>query len=781
MQQYFQTILRRPGIVLSVLAASWALCALGLPRIRFDNNPDSFLPPHHEAYRIKKTVEEKFGLEDPMLLAVITGEPDGIYRPGPLKRIQELTGEIERILAGYPDLVPHPVYSLATEKDVELAGGILHETPFLEPFPETDEDLRRLKAAVSRLELYTGVIVSEDGSAGAIIIVPPRGRAEEVHARVARLLDERREPDLELLLAGEAAVRSKMGSAVAGDAFRLNPLCVAVIVVFLYIAFRNLAGIVLPLTVVGWSTVVMLGLMAYAGSPVYIITNAILVTVVSLGVADSIHILGEYYRARELDGAASSRDLVARVNVRLWAPVFYTSVTDMVGFASLCLTGLMPPLERFGLFAALGCGASLIASQSLLPAAIALLDPVLRRHKRRRDWAGEGRLQKILAGLGEAIRRNPRKVALACAAVVAAGAALATRVRVDQSMVSAFDEEDEIVQSDRKVNRLFHGTYFLDVVIDGGRPGALAEPELLRRIHALEETAKRLEHVKGSISVAGFARKLNQILHDWEPSELRIPEDVATVREHFSLLDASPSKKADFLRTVDPPLQTANVRLRLSTGRYVDERVVVEAMDRHIAELFPAGGPVKASLAGRVNMDYHWVRLIVRSNVWNVACSMTIVFLLLMPLFRSLTAGFLCVVPVASAIACTYALMVLVGIDLGIGTSMFASLATGVGVNFPIHVLTRLRRAMGPEALGEQAAFAEMFRLTGKALLFNAMSVCFGFLALLVSDLPLLRHFGLMISAGIGTACIASLTLLPALVAWLKPRVVYGPRRPEGA
>jgi hypothetical protein len=161
------------------------LFAAALPRLRFDNRPDSFFPPGHPAFVSKRAIEETFGLEDPMLLGVITRQPDGIFSEAPLRLLERLTREIEAILSTFPDAPAHAVYSLSTERNVELVGGILQEMPFLEPFPRTEKDFLALADAVRRIELYSGTIVSKDGSAGGIIIVPPRGKAEDVYERVS--------------------------------------------------------------------------------------------------------------------------------------------------------------------------------------------------------------------------------------------------------------------------------------------------------------------------------------------------------------------------------------------------------------------------------------------------------------------------------------------------------------------------------------------------------------------------------------------------------------------
>jgi predicted RND superfamily exporter protein len=779
MHRFFRFVTDHPRGTLVAVAVVVLPLAAFVARIEFDHQPDSFIPPGHEALESKKKVEEIFGLEDPMLIAVIAlddggrPQPDGLYSERPLRVIQSLSERIvQHLSATYGDPGAHPVYSLATEYDIEMVGGLEPmERPFLEPFPATPREFERLKEAVGRLELYDGVLVSDNGAAGAIVVVPPPGHAQEVYEFIARLVESSREPGIRLALAGEAAVRAAMGTAVLTSALRLNPVSLLIVIFFLVLAFRNAAGVLLPLLVVGAGSAFMLGLMCLMRVPVYIITTAILVTVLSLGVADAIHVLGEYYRELGRGGWASRQELVVRANERLWVPVLYTSVTDMAGFLSFFVSGIMPPLKWFGFFTAVGVGATLLASFTLLPAALMYLDPGRRSHERLRQWAASGLLARGLSGLAASILRRPRSWLAGGALTLAITVAYALRLEPDQSMVSTFDSSSEIVRADRIINELFDGTYFLDVLIEAEQPGDLLEPGALRRIADLEEYASGLEHVEGSISVAGFARKVNQIFNNWDPDSYRIPADAETVRDQFARVKpgpdwkGSPSKYAELMRLVDRHYRFANVRLRLSTGRYREERRVVEAVQAYVAEHFPPGGWPRATLSGRVNLDYHWMRLILDSHLFSVALTLGIIFVFLVILFRSLASGLLCLLPVGFGVLVTYAVMGAAGIPLSIGTAMFASLAIGVGVNFPIHLLDRLRVTLEKEGLSLEDAYRETFSLTGKALFFNAMAVSCGFLASLASDLPLLRHFGMMIALAISSCCVASLTLLPAAVA----------------
>jgi hypothetical protein len=131
---------------------------------------------------------------------------------------------------------------------------------------------------------------------------------------------------------------------------------------------------------------------------------------------------------------------------------------------------------------------------------------------------------------------------------------------------------------------------------------------------------------------------------------------------------------------------------------------------------------------------------------------------------------------VGVAVLVNYAIMGLGGIHLGVGTSMFASIAIGAGVNFPIHILDRLRIGLGAGDADPAEVFRSTLAFTGRALFYTAFVVAAGFLLLCVSEFRTLVHFGLLIGVGMIVSFVASVTLLPAVVAMIKPRFMWAQR-----
>jgi predicted RND superfamily exporter protein len=145
-------------------------------------------------------------------------------------------------------------------------------------------------------------------------------------------------------------------------------------------------------------------------------------------------------------------------------------------------------------------------------------------------------------------------------------------------------------------------------------------------------------------------------------------------------------------------------------------------------------------------------------------------------MFRSVVAGLLCTLTVGLAVLVNYAILGLSDIPLGVGTSMFASIAIGAGVNFPIHILDRLRVSLGRQQADPADVFANTLAFTGRALFFTAFVVAIGFLLLCVSQFRTLVRFGLLIGAGISASFVVSVTILPAVVAATKPRCIWDRR-----
>ena len=143
-------------------------------------------------------------------------------------------------------------------------------------------------------EDYAGQIVSESGGIALVLIqllpnVDEDSFTHEIKEVIRKLgLSEK------AYLTGEPVMGSEIDKMIGRDMAKLLPLAMLVMLAILFFSFRNIRGIVLPLLIVVVTVIWTLGLMGYVGAPLSVIGNIMPIILISMGIADGIHILARY-------------------------------------------------------------------------------------------------------------------------------------------------------------------------------------------------------------------------------------------------------------------------------------------------------------------------------------------------------------------------------------------------------------------------------------------------------------------------------------------------------
>ncbi len=775
--RFFEAVTAFPKTVLLVVAIVTIAMASFLPRLTKDTSADAFMPAGHPAVVFRDKVKDTFGLKDPLVVAVVNNGPQGVFNPESLSLIKWLTDQIAEL----PGIDADRVTSLASEKNIIGVPEGLQVEPFFTDPPESQEEADAIREAVTAFPLYNGNLIGQDGRATLIAAeLLDEEQSQEAYRLLRALVDTAPVSNgEEIHVAGQGGVMGYLGQYVDTDAQRLSPLAAVIVVFVLFLCYRNLRGVLLPLLVIGGTLAVAMGAMAAVGKPIYTITNALPVVLIGIAVADSIHILGQYYDELSLRPKASARELAVRTMMAMWRPVTITSFTTIAGFMGIYASSTMPPMEDFGLFATLGIATALIISMVAVPAGLTLLkpqmSPALRAARRISGKASadgnseavESRGAQLGRRIGRAVAQNPKIVLTMGFLVIAAGVIGLSQLRADEAPIDNFQIDEPIAVADRVINDLMNGTTTLDIVIETQEEEGLFDPDRLRRIEALQRYVESLPNVRSSVSIVDYLKQMNQALFDNQADAYQLPETADQVAQYFLLYSMS-GDPTDFEEEVDYDYRLANLRVTMNSGLYSAETEVITALDDYLAKEFNSAD-MTARLSGHVTVHYNWMNQLLSGHLTSVLISLLAVWVMSSLTFRSIIAGSLTLMPVAISVFLVYALMGAAGIRLAIGTSMSAAIAIGIGVDFAVHALDRLILLAGDRARSLDEAIEDLFPTTGRALLFNFLTVFFGFGVLISSQVPGLIRFGSLVAVAVSAAFIASMTVLPALVKLLPP------------
>lgn len=188
--------------------------------------------------------------------------------------------------------------------------------------------------------------------------------------------------------------------------------------------------------------------------------------------------------------------------------------------------------------------------------------------------------------------------------------------------------------------------------------------------------------------------------------------------------------------------------------------------DRLLApQLGSAPAPLEARLAGEPLLDRGFSRAVAHNQVRCLVLSVLVVLALLYALFRSVKVAFLCMAPALLTMGAIFGVMGILGIQIDLGTSLVASIATGAGSDFAMHYVWYLSRAGNrPLPLGHGPHADQVSRSVGPVMAVSVLLVALGFGVLALGRSAVMQLFGALAGLSMSLSALLTCLLLPALI-----------------
>jgi predicted RND superfamily exporter protein len=472
----------------------------------------------------------------------------------------------------------------------------------------------------------------------------------------------------------------------------------------------------------------------------------------------------------ELATSGDQRLAVERSFCRV-APVMIVAASiASLSFLSL-LTFQTAAIRNFGLFTALGILSSLVIEMTLIPALRCLLPvPTLRERTREgtHDLFGP-----LIASARNLVCGRGRVAVLIVAALVTVAAAVgASRVVVDSSFRQQFFSGSVIRRDDRVLNAAFGGTSTLVLLIEGDRDGAMEDPRVLQGIDSLETWFGSQPGVGKTVSFVDFVKRMNAAMNDDNPAARRVPATRNLVSQYLLLYTMSSSAE-DFDSLIDPSHRVGVLRVYLKedSTRFAEE--LIARLRARLPGMLPSG--VRVEITGSLASSQAMNEVMVDGKVLNIVQIAAIILLIASVTLRSVVGGILVAIPLALAVITNFGVMGLFGISLDIGTATISAMAVGIGADYAIYFLFRLREEIEAGRPLEEAV-GRTLGTSGMAILFVSSAIAAGYLTLCFSGFGYHVRLGTLVALAMAVSSAASLTVLPALVLAMRPAFLVNSR-----
>jgi predicted RND superfamily exporter protein len=575
-----------PFVILFVVTA--LLFASQLPRAQVDPEVKNQIPKTFPARANLDRIEATFGGVDMLMVTLVA---DDVLAPKTLERIKRISDAMVKL-----DQVDR-VLSLFELKDIKNEGETMIVDPAVKTIPRTAKQREALREDLKKNDLIFGSVVSEDFKATAVIgLLKVEFKDDEVNGAVNRIIADNPGPE-QVHRAGMPIIRDQVGKGIRGDLRTFLPVGMLVMLIFLFISFRQLRGVLLPFFVVAMSIGFSMGLIPLLGWKIQMLI--IILPVILLAIANDygIHLVARYQEVNTPGNTLTPGDLGQTVLFELFKPIGIAGLTTMAGLMCL-LMHIIVPAKQLGLLATAGILYALLASLLFVPAMLAILrkaKPVVTAA------AGTGRmslLDRVLSVTARKVSANPKKIIVGFVAVSGLVAIGISRLEIDTNAINYFPEDHPLAVSSRVADRYFGGSVTFSVIIAGD----IKHPAVLRRLDDLEQRVKELPYVDQTSSIAKVVRQMNKVMNNDDPTYDAIPDTRDGVAQLLLMYENS-GEPDDFDRLVDFDYRNALLTGRINTASTKQQSQVIKFVREYVKQTSSHDGATPVMKVKQVKLD----------------------------------------------------------------------------------------------------------------------------------------------------------------------------------
>ncbi len=711
---------------------------------------DEYMPAKHPAFVFSEQAEELFSINDGILIAI--ENKSGVFNSSTLEKIKDISSKLQAM----SEFEENDIMSLYTADNILGTEDGMDVQPFYEEVPVQPGELDSLRRSVESNDMVHGRLVSEDGTVALIAASMKDDVFDEAfHAEILKFAKSYNGNGDQVYVAGRPIVEGTMGILGPEDMKRMVPLVVLVITLVLFILLRSFRATLFTLLSVVVSTIWAFGLMAATGVPIYSVATMMPVMLIAIGVAYGIYFYNHLNQYRLSRPQATDSEAVVHAVKLLWKPLSMAAFTTIIGFISL-VTSQVYPIKYFGLFTAFGILVAWMLALVFLPSSILIFGSRKRKIRVHDDKPTYTFLNKITDKL-----LITKKISFTVLVVVIALSLWGLqKVWINSSFLDKFEPDSEIVKTDQFVNSKFGGTSTLNVIVESEDADAFKQPENLRLVDEMQEATEELAKVGNSFSLTDYIKRMNKVMNSDEEAFYTIPESSDMVAQYLLLYEMSGDPE-NLVKVVNYDYNKLNITFQLKgdDSKTINEAIaVIESYTDRFNEL---GLTMKYAGSGYKSLVFS--DLILEGQLWSIALSLGMVFLLLALMFKSLKAGIIGSIPIVITALISFGVMGLADIALSTTTALLTSIAIGIGVDYAIHFLQTYQIYYKKTNSRHEAIHATMHH-TGTAILSNAVVVIAGFMVMLFSVFPPNRMLGLLVSMNMFTSLIGTLSIMMILV-----------------
>lgn len=721
-----------------------------LKQLEFNYDFEAFFPNEDNELEVYQTHRNRFEWDNEFVLLGIENKA-GIFRKDFLKKIESLTFDLRQI----PDV--NRVTSPTHLKNTSLNSVMPVQESLLHVDDESlyrDDSLR-----IYQTPELIGSFFPKDAKSLSIFIKTAEGlskvKSDSLSKSISRAFTKYHFDDVHFV--GRIVAQHVYLQQLQKEFIYFLGLSFLLVVGFLWLSFRSLYGMIIPVMVVLISILWTLGIMVMIGQPLDIMTVMLPTMIFIAGMSDVVHFFSKYFE--ELAKGTDRKTIYPLILKEVGFPTFLTLITTVVGFLSLLFSSIMP-IRNFGVYTSIGIIIAFCLTYTLLPALLYVFTPkkLVAVHQPNNKTSNTMRHSLLWI-----FRHQKTIFAVSCLLVIISAIGI-YHIKVNNILLEDLSDKVKIKQDFLFFDKHYSGVRPLELAIEiKNEHKTVWDYDIMRQLNLVDEFLKQ-EYQAGFMYSPAMLTKTIHAAISVSPSPTSLfpkPEAYEAVKQQL----IQHKKNKDLKRVITTDGKYARI-----SGKINDKGSIIINRKNEQLQLFLNQhintNDIDIKITGAAHLIDRNNKYMVDNMLQGFLFSIIVIGLLTYFLHRSWQMVLVFMLPNVVPLVIIAGIMGFAGIELKAATSLVFSIAFGIATDDTIHFISRLKIELG---YGKTLmyAFKRTYFETGKPILLTTFILMGGFMSLMMSDFESTFYFGFLICITIIVAVIADLCLLPVLLFWL--------------
>ncbi len=788
-QYYEKLILKNPKSIFIILLMMLLSFGYYSKDFKLDASSETLLIEGDPDLKYLKEISDRYGAKEFLILTYTPN--DGMVSDNSINNLLSLKYKIQSL---------NWVHSVITLLDIPLLNN--SDSPLqerLENFKTLKDegiDKERGFKEILNSPVFRNFVISEDGKTSGIIVnIKKQKEIKDVSKKSKKEIEVFREEikkqnhkniveirnviksyeDIgKIHLGGIPMIADDMMSFIKSDIIIFGLGVFLFIVTTLWIIFKKIIWIVVPISSCLFSVIIMMGMLGLLGWKVTVISSNFIALMLILTMAMNIHMSTRFLQLKEANSNKSISELISLTTNKMFWPILYTALTTIIAFLSLIFSEIKPIID-FGLMMTLGLITSFIITFTLLPTLLNFISKEDVIFREEQD-------SKIISFFSKISQNNRKTIFSVTGIIIILSLAGISRLEVENSFINYFSKKTEIYKGMKLIDEKLGGTTPLEVILKFPKKNKLdtSQDDFEDWGDENEQDDEKYWFTKDKID------KIS-LVHDYLDSLPQIGKvisfssiiDVATLLNNNKPLGTlemgvlySKIPKSIKTEIIDPYISIIDNEARINL-RIIDSQENLRRNDLINKINYDLKNKIgldesEFKLGGVLILFNNLLQSLFKSQILTLGLVMIGIFTMFLILFKNVKLSLIGVIPNFIAAFFILGIIGMLNIPLDMMTITIAAITIGIAVDNSIHYIYRFKEEFN-NINDYNKTINACHATVGKAILNTSITIVFGFSILVLSKFIPTIYFGIFTGIAMMLAMISVLTLLPSLILFIRP------------